>query len=71
MKGMNWISVKERLPENAQAVLIAEYYPDYSSTAISGEYFEEYGGFRWVESGGMRVGRDVRYWMPLPEIPSE
>lgn len=64
-----WISVTDWLPENAQHVLIAEYDPDYSAAAISGEYFTD-AGFVYVDAReGMRRGRDVRYWMPSPEIP--
>lgn len=68
---LEWISVDDRLPENAQQVLIAEYDPGYSSAAISGEYFTNE-GFLYVDAkGGMRKGVDVRYWMPSPEIPKE
>lgn len=68
---MEWISVSDRLPENAQRVLIAEYDPNYSSAAISGEYFA-HEGFLYVDARkGMRVGVDVRYWMPSPEVPKE
>lgn len=67
----DWISVKVRLPENAQPVLIAEYDANYSSAAISGEYFTDE-GFVYVDAReGMRRGKDVRYWMPSPEIPKE
>lgn len=66
---MQWISVKDRLPGNAQPVLIAEYDPCYSASAISGEYFT-HKGFLYVDAReGMRQGKDVRYWMPSPEIP--
>lgn len=68
---MDWISVKDRLPDNAQRVLIAEYDPSYSSAAISGEYFA-HEGFLYVDARhGMRQGADVRYWMPAPEIPED
>jgi hypothetical protein len=67
----DFISVKEKLPENAQRVLLAEYDPNYSSAAISGEYFDD-AGFVYVDAReGMRRGVDVRYWMPSPEIPKE
>jgi len=66
-----WIGVNDHLPENAQRVLIAEYDPNYSSAAISGEYFTD-AGFVYVDAReGMRRGRDVRYWMPSPKIPNE
>lgn len=64
----DWIAVRDQLPEPAQCVLIAEYDPNYSSAAISGEYFAD--GFFYVDAReGMRKGRDVRYWMPSPPIP--
>ena len=66
-----WISVRDRLPESGQPVLIAEYDPNYSSNAISGEYFSD-AGFCYVDAReGMRRGVDVRYWMPSPKIPKE
>jgi hypothetical protein len=66
-----WISVREKLPESAQRVLLAEYDLNYSDAAISGEYFDD-AGFVYVDAReGMRRGVDVRYWMPSPEIPKE
>lgn len=71
LKEQGWISVKDRLPESNEAVLIAVYdnggkyeyqaiavrYPcgDWDSTD---EYFNQGDG-------------EVKYWMPLPEPPEE
>lgn len=65
-RAMNWISVKERLPDRDETVLC-------HSNKNGGYYFIGYIGYRsgaWCECGAMHIG-DVTHWMPLPEPPKE
>jgi Protein of unknown function (DUF551) len=55
-----WISVKDRLPEDASDVLIA--WSDGVSEAC---FCDE----EWCREG--RMLRSVTHWMPLPEAPKE
>ena len=65
---MNWISVKERLPEDGIPVLIhsargyAIAYRTEHSHPILGEWIGYYGLWGFCE---------VTHWMPLPELPME
>ena len=56
-----WISVKERLPEDASTVLAID-----SDGTISSAYYVG----RW-HSGGDLDEDAVTYWMPLPTAPKE
>jgi Protein of unknown function (DUF551). len=62
LKRGGWVSVKERLPENGQRVLV--YYRigetcDITETRyVAGRYIGYWGG-------------GVTHWMPLPEPPEE
>lgn len=60
---MEWISVKERLPERFAYVLV--YSPE-DGRAV-GRY---YGDGRW-NIKGVRYPDTPTYWMPLPEKPQE
>lgn len=53
-----WISVKERLPENGIEVLVV-------SDGETGASWHEKGEFGWA------IGGTVTHWMPLPEPPEE
>lgn len=57
---MSWISVKDRLPEDASDVLIV--WADGVSEAC---YFDE----TWCRDGRRLLS--VTHWMPLPEPPKE
>ena len=62
---MEWISVKDRLPERLDVVIvqggIAYYLPDEEAwMTITGE--------RWP---GRPIVWNVTHWMPLPEPPEE
>ena len=56
-----WISVKERLPEDASTVLAIDIDGPNSSAYYVG---------RW-HSGGDLDEDAVTYWMPLPTAPKE
>ena len=59
--GDKWISVKDRLPENEQNVLVA----DNGFIAVwtfYGDYWEDSHGW-WQEFD------EVTHWMPLPQPP--
>jgi hypothetical protein len=64
----DWISVKERLPQDRYSVLV--YCPD-NKCAFTAYYDDSVG--KWVHFGGLpdEVYRPVSHWMPLPEPPKE
>ena len=53
-----WISVKDRLPENGVEVLVV-------SDGETGASWHEAGEFGWA------IGGTVTHWMPLPEPPED
>lgn len=68
---MNWISVKEKLPEERQRVIIFGCAQCYTCNpkpiAREGRYsFEE--GFVF---GEYDCSCDVTHWMPMPEDPKD
>ena len=58
----DWISVKDRLPEDGNLVLILNVWKMYEL----GYYHKPHG---WIAQGVSRVV--VTHWMPLPEAPKE
>lgn len=61
---MRWISVKTRLPEDGDPVIVSngkDVWPCSFINYISGPEFE-------TEKGGTRS--DVTHWMPLPAPPA-
>ncbi len=65
---MNWISVKERLPEDGELVLVYNARDDFLAVLEhdSSEYESPWhGGDYWLDED------DVTHWMPLPELPKE
>jgi hypothetical protein len=62
---MEWISVKDRLPEKEDDVLAYEFRGDISISYISGN------DWRNLESGWILDESHVTHWMPLPEPPKE
>lgn len=56
-----WISVKDRLPEDNQRVIA--FIPTNDNAPIDADRFV---CNRWV-----RYGWKVTHWMPLPELPKE
>ena len=61
--GCNWISVRDRLPEEGQSVLI-HYVDGWMPVA------HLFNG-KWYASGGETSWLSVTHWMPLPEPPKE
>lgn len=60
--GGGWISVKDRLPENDDRVLVyLDSERGYTKIDTDGIYYR---GGQWV-----RWGNDVTHWMPLPTPP--
>lgn len=59
---MNWISVKDRLPESGIDVLV--FTDDYCA------YTAHYDGYWWL-SGEPTLSYNVTHWMPLPAPPED
>lgn len=60
----NWISVKERLPEDDS------YYLTFT-TEHTFEVYRYDGDGEWVTDWGDTANHDITHWMPLPEPPKE
>ena len=65
VKGMNWISVKDRLPENTDEVLVCFIgWDDLQFQSVmyleNGDWYNEHGDPCYT----------VTHWMPLPEPPN-
>jgi len=56
---MEWISVKDRLPEDGQEVLA--YWGDWNTV------IDTYSGVEWIK--GKSFGAFTTHWMPLPNPP--
>lgn len=70
---MNWISVKDRLPDEAVRVLVFLDYPGKHEVSI--DYIVYLSdttdfGFIWACKLADEEGY-VSHWMPLPEAPKE
>ena len=70
---MEWISVNDRLPEDATPVLTHQIH-DYCDNDGFHEIkvdmlLKSEKGSKWFISDGF--GRKVTHWMPLPEPPEE
>lgn len=72
---MEWISVKERLPENSDnvlcwlgdVILMGTYHPDKANTKESWAFF-------FSDNGRQFDGywqKFLTHWMPLPEPPKD
>lgn len=62
-----WISVKNRLPEEGQTVLVLDkwgHIRDRTLKTIGN-------GFVCFTPDGMQPGRDITHWKPMPEPPKE
>ncbi len=69
-----WISVKDRLPESNELVLVIASGKPKDNITLYGacelaEYYDSYG---WIlEMWPEWMGAVVTHWMPLPEPPGE
>ena len=61
---MEWISVKDRLPEEGRAILV--YCPQYKNQYCA---FLTDGTWMIFCDVSIICKEDVKYWMPLPEPP--
>ena len=62
---MEWISVKDRLPELANDYDVVHVLIYLDDGFITGADYEKDGFELWADSG------EVTHWMPLPEPPKE
>lgn len=60
---MEWISVKERLPENLDHVLVSVISKNRKQTVFGGVRYNV-GEKRWIFPLG-----GITHWMPFPEPP--
>lgn len=65
MKVMEWIDVKDRLPEHTTYVLIHFIY-DGESYVDKGAYYPD---GKWIDCDYDYV--NVTHWMPLPKPPNK
>ena len=65
---MDWISVKDRLPEKNKSVI--GWYKDNPFSKFCPEVVS-WNGKGWVFVYGRRYVTAVTHWMPLPEPPKE
>lgn len=64
---MEWISVKDRLPEiNVLVLCLKKSKKYFIGSYIGASYSNEYAAFKHAEKD-MAIG--VTHWMPLPELP--
>jgi len=64
-----WISVKERLPENGETVIMAHI----AEGSVTG-FYATYGGYWAMYTAGRSIrlaDGEVTHWMPLPEPPEK
>lgn len=59
-----WISVKDKLPNEDKTVIA--YKPRTNEFL-----FASFSGSSWVYAGGIISKRVISHWMPLPEVPKE
>lgn len=65
-----WISVKDRLPEHCQEVIV--YWNNFASRNYevhAATYNADFEYF-YIHKAGLAV-KDVTHWMPLPKMPEK
>ncbi len=65
---MNWISVKDELPENDDQVLVYNEKDGISLGEYSVDSVSEY-SCGWQTYYSWAPSESVSYWMPLPKFP--
>ena len=64
-----WISVKDRLPEDCKKILVVN---GRGYISISSLWRKDGSKWTWVDSAGhFNHVNDITHWMPLPEPPKE
>ena len=67
---MEWINIKDKLPEkNTQVLIFDNYYLDISVVDYCKEDFRQKGFWINENSGEHCTDVDVTYWQPLPDAP--
>lgn len=76
---MNWINIKDKLPEYDKRVLTCnlnkEYYPEIAflnDNSIINEYYEDSEKIQsttWFRDNGIEI--EVTHWMSLPMNPND
>lgn len=67
---MEWISIKDKLPQKYdQEVIVAYYDENYNEFYTGFAYFRE--GEFYNEAYDIDLDQNVSYWMPLPEYPGK
>ena len=65
-----WVSVKDRLPEEQKEVLI--YLPEYDSVEMAALFeIPSLNLKEWAQNEDAYMLNEVSHWMPLPEPPKE
>ena len=65
-----WVSAKDRLPEERKEVLI--YLPEYDSVETAALFSYPSMNLReWVQNEDAYRLNEVSHWMPMPEPPKE
>lgn len=66
---MEWISVKDRLPEEGDWILM--YISNYRGVDNfrAGMYFKDKDGYDWLSAANLFGQPTVTHWQPLPEPP--
>ena len=66
---MEWISVKDRLPEKEQGCICTLFFEDIQESIIVIAYYRLNG--EWYCSEYESLPWKVTHWMPLPSLPEE
>jgi uncharacterized protein DUF551 len=65
---VKWISVKDRLPENKDEVLV---YNDFNRICVSCYFTLTGKEYYWENRDDQSMGATITHWMPLPSPPKE
>jgi hypothetical protein len=64
-----WISVKDRLPEDCKKILVVN---GHGYISISSLWRKDGSQWTWIDSTGhFNHVNDITHWIPLPEAPKE
>lgn len=71
LKASPWISVEDRLPEDAVHVFVKRRDRFCDRAELSSIYFDGLPAWYLPEGPTMAVGGDVTHWMPIPAIKAK